>query len=197
MANEDESWNNNATLLILAILHNVAEATLALEWFLSALEKSGWPRNDDQSPPPNAPDEPFGNYFHAIVHAKTFLYSLDSTLKIANTLAKLPKVPNPVIEARNKLREHFPDVPGLRNSLLHIEDRIRGLVRNKKMDLEAAGGLTFHFLIGKQFASTIEGDRLGELEVSERSLIVVVEYVENVLNAFDWKGAPHKWSKWA
>ena len=63
----------------------------------------------------------------AFMHARAFLYALDSFDKFLNVLKKQSNVPSVLEEIHTRFGTAFPHLRAVRNSSQHMEDRSRGL----------------------------------------------------------------------
>jgi len=132
------------------------------------------------------------------LHARSFIYALDT---IGNTLEVLqaePDVPTEVKTQTDAFFAAFPSVVGVRDSAHHPEDRGRGLGKwGKPLTLKAVdnqlikapgGVLALDCLNGNKYGCTMADGHYGEVEVSPDSLSVVQTCVQKVFDAFPWKG---------
>ncbi len=133
------------------------------------------------------------------MHARAFLYALDSFDKFLNVLKVMNDVPPAIAEIHERFGTSFSDLRGVRNTAQHIEDRSRGLGagKNKKLDLKpidnqlvkADGGvLILNCLNGTKYGNTMADGHYGEVDVSLESMGILNSIFQEVLNAFQWKG---------
>lgn len=68
------------------------------------------------------------SYLHRLpfIHAKSFLYALDSLKKSLALIAEKPNAPEGVAVALIAFGDAFPQLTDLRNSAHHVEDRVQG-----------------------------------------------------------------------
>lgn len=134
------------------------------------------------------------------IHARTFLYALDNFERLLAALTDENGVPTTELKKSHELLlANFPNLRGVRNSAHHKEDRIRGLTFNKKIDLKpisnnmfnapSGGVLITNSLNGNKYGSTLANGNYGEVDVSENSLIILGEMLQEVLNSFSWTGS--------
>jgi hypothetical protein len=133
------------------------------------------------------------------LHARSFIYALDSIGKALDVLAKEPDAPPEVAVQRDAFYAAFPSLVGVRDTAHHPEDRGRGLgKRGKRLKLKpidnqfvkAPGGgvLVLDSLNGNKYGGTMANGHYGEVEVSAESLRVVQTCIQTALNDFTWKG---------
>jgi hypothetical protein len=139
-------------------------------------------------------------YVHQVptMYARAVVVALD---RFAKTLAVFDKDigRDAVAAARKRLDEGVPGLRDTRNNIAHIEDRARGLkVGEKPIDLkpastsmvQASGGgvLVVEGLDGDTFCGTGASGQLVGVEVSRANLCLARDSLQDVLNAFSWKG---------
>ncbi|RAU43690.1 MULTISPECIES: hypothetical protein [unclassified Pseudomonas] len=132
------------------------------------------------------------------VHARTFLYALDSFDKLLNVLAKEPGAPSALTDAKDEMARLFPTLREVRNSAHHIEDRLRYLGKyNKPLDLKPVnaggirapgGALILDNLNGSRYGATMVDGHFGEVDVSNESMEGLQAVLNNVYRAYPWKG---------
>jgi hypothetical protein len=141
------------------------------------------------------------SYSHRLpfIHAKTFLYALDSLQKSLAILAKKPDAPAAVGAALVEFQHAFPHLRDLRDSAHHVEDRVQGRRFGKPISLQpidnslinaAGGALVIDALINNRFGGTLGDGSYGEVEVSAQSAAVATAIVQAVLDSFSWSGHP-------
>jgi len=136
----------------------------------------------------------------AFMHARAFLYALDSFDKFLNILKKTENVPAKIEEIHKEFGDSFPDLRGVRNSSQHMEDRSRGLGggRNPKpLELKPidnqlvkadVGALVLNSLNGTKYGNTMADGHYGEVDVSPQSMEVLSSIFQETLDSFQWKG---------
>jgi len=134
------------------------------------------------------------------IYARAFLYALDSFEKLLNVLIKEPEVPSKLKEVHSRLGTEFPDLRGVRNSSQHLEDRSRGLGAGKNpkpLKLKAidnrlikseVGVLALNNLNGTKYGNTMADGHYGEVDISPKSMEALNAILQDILDAFDWKG---------
>jgi len=142
-----------------------------------------------------------GGYERRIIfmHSRSFLFALDRLDNLIRVLTEIPDVPQTVVEARAELLSSLPDLRGVRDSTAHFEDRSRGLAKggkileskpvlNQLVHATAGGIVILESLAGNRFGSTMSNGEFGQVEISEKSLSAAARTVQNILDAFKWKG---------
>jgi hypothetical protein len=131
------------------------------------------------------------------LYAKTFVYALDNIDKIMRVLASSTGLVE-VQLAHQEFKKCLPTLTPVRDSAHHIEDRARGLDRNKKpLKLQPTdtggiraphGALMLENVTGSRLGYTMADGNYGEVDVSPNTLISVQQVVQQLLNAFSWSG---------
>lgn len=137
------------------------------------------------------------SYSHKIpfMHAHSFVYAVDSFGRFLDELCEYDVVPHAVREARDDFNQRLPMVRKIRNSAMHLEDRSRRYAssqdkkKGKRMDVQGFLGLSN--LEGNLLCYTIDDGTYQKIAVTQDTLRVLVEAINNVLHAFPWKGPPH------
>lgn len=144
------------------------------------------------------PDE----YLHRLpfIHARTFLTTLARAERAMWVLAKLDLAgaESDVTAARDGFEAALPGLKGVRDSIEHAEDRMRGRGRggraltlqpiNNRVAIAPNGGILFgDTLNGRHFGCTIEDGTYAEIEVSADTIEVARVAVQAVLDALPWK----------
>ena len=136
----------------------------------------------------------------ASMHARAFLYALDSFDKFLKVLKNKTGIPPMIEEIHKKFGESFIDLRGVRNTSQHMEDRSRGLgagrnpkpLELKPIDnkiIKADGGaLVLNCLNGTKYGNIMSDGHYGEVDVSPASMEILHDIFQETLNAFNWKG---------
>lgn len=133
-------------------------------------------------------------YVHKIpfIHARTFVFAVDSFGKFLDELTKYEQVPEEIVIHQERFNELLPSVRKIRNSAQHIEDRLRRYgswqdKRNgKKMEVDGFFGLSN--LAGNRLGYTIDDGTYQEIEISESTFKILLDTMNNILPLFKWKG---------
>lgn len=136
-----------------------------------------------------------------LIHARSFLYALDGFDKFLGVLVKEEGTPPLLPELRTQFAAAFPHLREVRNTAQHLEDRSRGLgagrkpqplklqpVANGFVQAPEGGALILNCLNGTRLGSTMADGNYGEIDVSAATMRFVRATLQNVLNAFSWKG---------
>jgi hypothetical protein len=131
------------------------------------------------------------------IHAKSFLYALDTIQKTIEQLTKHPCASNALDAVLAAWKGIFPHLVQVRDSAHHVEDRAQGKAKNNKIVLRPVhngaisapgGALNIDFLNGNRYGGTLADGSFGEVEVSASSLTNARDLVQRALEAFDWSG---------
>ena len=136
-------------------------------------------------------------------HARGFLYTFDRAGKLLVSLTQIDGVPSGVGEHVEAFYREFPDLRDVRNSSAHYEERMRG--RNQRGEIQAAVWespvvsappgvrvVTMEAMSTRgDFGSTLADGRDGRMKVTRRSLEVLYQVVQDVVNEFTWSGPPY------
>ena len=135
------------------------------------------------------------------LHARSFLYALDSFDRHLEVLSKENGVPDSLALLHARVAIEFPDLRGVRNTAHHKEDRGRGLgsgrnpqpmtlapVENGAVSAPAGGVLMLDMLNGSNYGSTMASGHYGEVPVTAESMEKLQEILTAVLTAFRWTG---------
>ena len=166
----DRDWAFLARMLLAEIIEQLDEAGLALRLF-----------ETDGAGASGLRDHPRRLQF---LSAKSFVYALDAVNQLIRVLKKQEALP---LEARDYCSEYlsrFGDLRLLRNSLQHIEDRLRGIGQNGTpipSPLLVMGALRD----GSFFGATTSEGRYVEVEVSSSVLDEAYKITEDLLWSFD------------
>lgn len=185
---------------------NLVDAAYALTAFevsraevRSQLSAEDSTSNEDRRPAP-----PMHHEFlrrRPFIYATVFVHNLDMLSKHLGALEELLDDPAGVSKANEALNASVPDLKGVRNSIQHAEDRLRGRREGGK-DIKAkpinksgvyvpGGGL---MVIGNLhdhlFIFTMANGELGEVPINKKSLLAAVDAVQTAIDSFAWRGWP-------
>lgn len=131
------------------------------------------------------------------IFAKAFIHSLDLFGKFLEDIANDRAAPDGIKFALSKYFEALPDLKGVRNSIQHAEDRSKGMVRNKKIDLKKVdeskisvegAALINSGLNGNRFGATMADGHYGAVDISADTIEIMRSVLLDVYVAFKWTG---------
>jgi hypothetical protein len=137
------------------------------------------------------------------LHAHSFLYAVNSFGAVLSTLAAEPGLPACVVNEDMAFRDAFPSAREVRNSAQHIEDRGRGLGRNKKplqpkpivnqfVHAPGGGALMLGNLFNDRLGYTMADGEHGEIAVNVESAGQIQACLQRLLDGLAWRG-PARW----
>ena len=132
------------------------------------------------------------------MYAKIFLYNLDSIYKNLNVIENIDGLPQGVYNTINEFRSHFSTLHEVRNSLQHMEDRVRlkgprNSPINPKLlqtnDLSILSGTTFisSHLSDNKFIALLANGEYGEIEISTKTLTEASTMLQYLINELKWR----------
>lgn len=134
------------------------------------------------------------------LHAKSFLYSLDTIDKFLKVISEEQSAPQVIKDLHARIGNDFPHLRGVRNSAQHLEDRARGLGAGrvpKPLDLQPVDNgffnvpyraLMLNNLFGTKFGSTMADGHYGEVDISPESLVKMQSIIQQTFDSFEWDG---------
>lgn len=134
----------------------------------------------------------------AFIHARTFLFALDSIKRSLDSLQRMQGAPVELDAARTDLKANFPTLVNVRDSAHHAEERAAGLAHGKPIDIKPVngflgGGAAFlirEVLNGDAYGGTSANGEYEEVHVNSESLTVMQSLVQRSVDAFSWMGPP-------
>jgi hypothetical protein len=177
----DRDWAFLVRMILDEVARQLDEAALVLALYEAAAAEDAPPVQGEYhaGPPSSARRLRF-------LYAKSFVYSLDVAGQLVRILAGLTPLPEEALSCCAKFQANFGALRDLRNTLQHVEDRLRGLGPHGKpvpSPLIVLGG----FRNGVFGATTAEGPVV-EIEVSRATLKAACTIVEDLMWSFDWIG---------
>ena len=169
----DRDWAFLVRMLLDEILDQLSEARIVLALFK---EKSGANTQSSET------DQRL-----RLVYAKSFVYALDAAAQIVRVLEKQEQLPARASDQCKRFLAQFSELHELRNSLQHIEDRLRGIGRARKP-------IPSHLLVlgsfrnYTYFGATVSNGRYLEIEIADSVLIQAYSIIEDLIWCFDWLG---------
>lgn len=169
----DRDWAFLVWMLLDEILDQLNEARIVLPLFV---EKSGFDTQLSGA-----------DYRLHLVYAKSFIYAMDAATQLVRVLEKQEQLPTTANDHCKRFLSQFGELRDLRNSLQHIEDRLRGIGRDHKpipSHLLVLGG----FRNNNYFGVTASDGRYVEIEISASILLQAYSIIEDLIWCFDWLG---------
>ncbi len=177
------------------------DAAVSFNLFVAERSRSAMMVSQRTSEPDSDPNQlPMQYQMRVIfIYGRSFVYALDNLGRALKVLSEEPGVPTGLAAQVDSFYDAFPSLVGVRDTAHHPEDRGRGLDKKKKpLNLQPinnglisapnGGVLVLDSLNGNRYTCTMADGHLGEVEVSEKSVIVAQDVLQNVLNAFKWRG---------
>ena len=139
------------------------------------------------------------------IHARSFVSTLALLRRGLEELSgyDLGQASSAVRQALASFDVALPGVKSVRDSAEHREDRVRGKVRGKALDLKpvvnsmvhAPGGgvLIVESLNNRSYGGTIADGSHAEVEVSDQATEVARAVVQAVLDAMPWRDGHRTW----
>ncbi len=169
----DRDWAFLVWMLLDEILDQLNEAHIVLPLFE---EKSGLDTRLSGA-----------NHRLHLIYAKSFVYAMDAATQLVRVLEKQEQLPTMANDHCKRFLSQFDELRHLRNSLQHIEDRLRGIGRGGKpipSHLLVLGG----FRNNNYFGATTSDGRYVEIEISASVLFQAYSIIEDLIWCFDWLG---------
>ncbi len=213
----------NTTSLLQHLISEFAHAALAHKYFEAAQDRAEW-RKIGPSLDPNTrhvesdtPDILIAKTserhrlrqerrdeiddFHSILFAKSFIFSLEH---FEATHAALENI-HPDIVHLSGIKDRFPDLTGIRNTLHHMKDRLQDIGTRKGRQIPRVGGenpiLPYTgagrmFLYGVQdgsiFFCTMGDGKVGQLDINYDSIDFLFGILGSTINSFNWTGSDYQ-----
>jgi hypothetical protein len=169
----DRDWASSVQMLLDEVLDQLSEAHLILAMF-EASNMTVSKVNDQ-------------NNRLRLIYAKSFVYALDTVCQLIRVLQKQEQLPSLASDYCQKFLAQFGGLRDLRNSLQHVEDRLRGIDR-KGEPIPSSLLVLGAFRDNNYFGATVSDGRYVEIEISDSVLIQAYSIVEELLWCFDWLG---------
>jgi hypothetical protein len=166
----DRNWAFLTQMLLDAILDQLDEAQLVLALFQGAGELHN----------------PSADRRLHFLYARSFVYALDAAGQFIRVLKKDGQLPVTAGTHCERFLSQFGQLRDLRNSLQHIEDRLRGLGRNDKTIPSPV--IVLGCFRDNNFGATTAEGRYVEITLSDSVLVQAFAIVEDLMWCFDWIG---------
>jgi hypothetical protein len=132
------------------------------------------------------------------LYARSFLFSVWTIGRMLDRIARCDGVPEACRRIAAQFWAELPGLKGMRDSSAHVDERVDGMARGKKIETRPVdGGLArvpgnsimfIENLVNDTFVGTAEDGSLAEIEVSPKTMAVVQQRVQTLINAFSWRG---------
>jgi hypothetical protein len=204
----DVATERNVRRLVHALQMTVAEAVISLDLFETALgERAALAPPDwyEEAPEIDASLQPVRRalaareprphiYYEAAphMHARSFVLSLRMVSVYLQALAEEAAAELPELNTiAQGFTQALPGLKDLRDSIIHAEDRLRGLNRRGKPIVpeevpgmaQGGGVFVFGLLRGRSLGWTLGDGSSAECEVSEKNLAIAVQATRDVMIA--------------
>jgi hypothetical protein len=126
------------------------------------------------------------------IHAHSFLYAVDSFGKFLDEISANEAAPKELSVLSDEFNERLPAVRKIRNSALHLEDRLRRYASytDKKMGkrMDVRGFLGLSNLENDDLCYTIDDGTYQRVSIKIETLKVLEDIASRTLAAFQWSG---------
>jgi hypothetical protein len=137
-------------------------------------------------------ENPFGFLASEVdLHSHSILYAVDRYIKLLERLKKYDDIKAIAIKYYNKIKHHFPDVHGVRDSSQHIIERVQGLGKNgSEIPLDKDAILKISVNEPNVLIYTTSQGREGRLNITEQKIKYVSNHFKSLLNELPWIKLP-------
>ena len=167
IGHSDREWAFQTRLLLDAILDALDEAKLALKLYHEVNK-----------------NYPYSDFRLRSLYAKSFVYALDDASQLVWVLKGDKQLSDTARVQCKRFRIAFPALRDLRNSLHHIEDRLRGIGRDNKPI--SATLLVISSLRDNNLGATTDKGNYAEIEISEATLLSAFAVIKDLIWCFEW-----------
>lgn len=122
------------------------------------------------------------------IHARSFIHAIHEVQKLTTVLDQLVGDSPDIKTASNDLASRIPDLKQVRDSEQHLEDRLQGTARGRKLP---TAQLWIGNLVNNQYQMTMNNGRVGSVEISGATLDVAASCIQRVIDALEWTGRPY------
>jgi hypothetical protein len=139
-------------------------------------------------------------YIHRMpfVHAMSFLVTAH-TIRVALTqCAKFNYITVQADAAGSAIDAALPKLKGVRDSTAHVDERVQGMARKKKIQLQPiqnnfinspqGGVLVIGSLNGDNFGNTMDDGNYGEVAVTRDTFNLFVKVIQEFVDKLPWRG---------
>ncbi len=120
------------------------------------------------------------------IYATSFVFSLDAISKLLNALKLYLSPPDAVLVLISEYETVFGHLKYIRDSLAHIEDRSRGVGKNKKeipTNLISLGS----FINETGLEVTASNGNLYRINLSDSTLLSAHRIIQGIINSYTWE----------
>lgn len=179
------------------IASQCGDAELALELFTDA-QHVVWAPRPPGRPPPGVEEGRRRAGRLQRIYARSFVFSVDNFMSMAGVLAKDPAAPSVVQSILESFDAAVPGVRDVRNSLHHVEDRVRGLKTGEKSidikpvqtdtisDPQGVAMLVDANIEGTSVIATCADGEVKRVEISEATVKHMIDAPQKVIDGFEW-----------
>lgn len=115
-----------------------------------------------------------------LIYAKSFVYALDAATQLVLVIQKQKQLPAMADNHCTRFLSQFGELRNLRNSLHHIEDRLRGFgLKDKPIPTSLL--VLGCFRNNKYFGATTSDGRYVEIEISDSVLMQAYSIIEDLI----------------
>ncbi len=119
------------------------------------------------------------------IYASSFVLSLDAISKILEVLKNHLHPPCSAVQYIFEYESNFGELKFIRDSIAHIEDRIRGVDKNQR--IIPTNILILGSFNERRFGYTGSDRNLHEIEIAESTLFTAQRIIQKIINAYNWE----------
>lgn len=120
------------------------------------------------------------------IYATSFVFSLDAISKLLNALKTYLSPPDAVLDLISEYESIFGHLKHIRDSIAHIEDRSRGVSKNKK-EIPSNILVLGSFFNERCFGVTASNGNLYGVELSDSTLLSAHRILQGIINTYTWE----------
>jgi hypothetical protein len=134
------------------------------------------------------------------MYAREFIFALDYFVKELFVMTEHPSAPPPLKKILADFNSRVPGIVDLRDSLHHLEDRLRGMARNKRIKPQplnkhkiSGSALVVTHIVGSTIVATSANGSHAEVHITRNTLEEMIVTLQQTINALPWrKGTPQR-----
>ncbi len=170
---QDRDWAFQMRILLNEVLDQINEAALVLDLYQASIDSM-------RAQPVTAPS----NLSH--LYARCFVYALDTVRQLLKVIRDDPQLPSSAHNHCDTFLAEYENIRNLRNSLHHIEDRLRCLGPGGSRI--SAPLLLLGCFRNDHFGCTAADGTYAEIELSQATLRRAGTIIEDLIGSFTWLG---------